>query len=176
MHICTNTILHCGVKKRNFDQLLNFVALHTSPYSLITAKLGTKERSILCQNSPPPRGEKAREFGDHFQNEVDDVGRPHTQNPNTVEFSRRTSFGSRVVSVLDSGAEGPGSNRSLRLTVHTHHASDHQAAKLAAALLMAAGLLRAWRKVMAANHRVYDSRHPLADCQQPGSAPEPYAG
>jgi len=53
MHICTNTILHCGVKKRNFDQLLNFVALHTSPYSLITAKLGTKERSVLCQNSPP---------------------------------------------------------------------------------------------------------------------------
>jgi len=42
---------------------------------------------------------------------------------------------SRVVSVLDSGAEGPGyesqSRRclvSFRQTVHTHHASVHQAA------------------------------------------------
>jgi len=56
-------------------------------------------------------------------------------------------LGSRVVSVLDSGAEGPGSNRiaaamlsgnSLRQTVHTHRASDHQAAKLVAALLRVA--------------------------------------
>jgi len=29
---------------------------------------------------------------------------------------------------------------------------------------------------MAAYRRVYDSRHVLADCQEPGSAPEPYAG
>jgi len=28
---------------------------------------------------------------------------------------------------------------------------------------------------MAAYHRVYDSRHLQADCQEPGSAPEPYA-
>ena len=28
---------------------------------------------------------------------------------------------------------------------------------------------------MAANRRVYDSRHLQADCQEPGSAPEPYA-
>jgi len=28
---------------------------------------------------------------------------------------------------------------------------------------------------MAAYRRVYDSRHPQADCQEPGSAPEPYA-
>ena len=27
---------------------------------------------------------------------------------------------------------------------------------------------------MAAYHRVYDSRHVQADCQEPGSAPEPY--
>ena len=54
-------------------------------------------------------------------------------------------LGSRVVSVLDSGAEGPGfksrSRRyqvSLRQTVHTHRASVHQAAKLVAALLRAA--------------------------------------
>jgi len=57
-------------------------------------------------------------------------------------------LGSRVVSVLDSGAEGPGSNRSrdavgvtvlVRQTVHTHCASVHQAAKLVAALLRVAG-------------------------------------
>ena len=28
---------------------------------------------------------------------------------------------------------------------------------------------------MAAYHRVYDLRHLQADCQEPGSAPEPYA-
>ena len=49
--------------------------------------------------------------------------------------------------MLDSGAEGLGSNRaaatlsgnSLRQTVHTHRASVHQAAKLVAALLRVAG-------------------------------------
>ena len=52
---------------------------------------------------------------------------------------------SRVVSELDSGAEGPGSNavatllgNSLRQTTHTHCASVHQAAKLVAALLRVA--------------------------------------
>ena len=55
-------------------------------------------------------------------------------------------LGSRVVSVLDSGADGLGfksqSRRcrvSLRQTVHTHRASVHQAAKLVAALLEVAG-------------------------------------
>jgi len=55
---------------------------------------------------------------------------------------------SRVVSVLDSGAEGPRfksqsrrwSGNSLSLTVHTHCASVHQAAKLVAALLRVAGV------------------------------------
>ena len=61
------------------------------------------------------------------------------------------------------------SGYSLRQTAHTHRASVHQAAKLVAALL------RAWWKVMAAYRRVYDSRHLQADCQEPGSAPEPYA-
>ena len=67
--------------------------------------------------------------------------------------------------------KGLGSNRSvmlsgnsLRQTVHTHCASVHQAAKL-----------QAWQNVMAAYHQVYDSRHLQADCQEPGSAPEPYA-
>jgi len=49
-------------------------------------------------------------------------------------------LGSRVVSVLESGAEGPvfksQSRPCLRQTVHTHCASVHQAAKLVAALLM----------------------------------------
>ena len=58
-------------------------------------------------------------------------------------------LGSRVVSVLDSGAEGRGFKsqprrcrvtNSLRHTVHTHRASVHQAAKLVAALLMVAGV------------------------------------
>ena len=58
----------------------------------------------------------------------------------------RGSLGSRVVSVLDSGAEGPGIQiavatllgNSLRQTVHTHRASVHQEAKLVAALLRVA--------------------------------------
>ena len=41
-------------------------------------------------------------------------------------------LGSRVVSVLDSGAEGQ--------TVYTHRASVHQAARLVAALLRVAGV------------------------------------
>jgi len=55
-------------------------------------------------------------------------------------------LGSRVVSVLDSGAEGPRfksqplSGISLRHTAHTHRASVHQAAKLVAALLRVAGV------------------------------------
>jgi len=35
--------------------------------------------------------------------------------------------------------------------------------------------MQAWQKVMAAYRRLYDSRHLQADCQEPGSAPEPYA-
>jgi len=64
------------------------------------------------------------------------------------------------------------SGNSLRQTVHTHRASVHQAVKLVAALLRVAGVRR---KVMAAYRRVYDSRHLQADCQEPESAPEPYA-
>ena len=53
-----------------------------------------------------------------------------------------------MVSVLDSGAEGPRVQiavatllgNSLRQTVHTHCASVHQAAKLVAALLRVAGV------------------------------------
>ena len=89
---------------------------------------------------------------------------------------------SRVVSVLDSGTEGPGFKSqprccrvSLRQTLHTHCASVHQAAKLVAALSRVVGQLQAWRKVMAAYRRVYDSHHLQADCKEPGSAPEPYA-
>ena len=90
-------------------------------------------------------------------------------------------LGSRVVSVLDSGAEGPGfksqSRRcrcnSLRQTVHTHRASVHQAAKLVAALLRVAMVTAGLAE--SSGSRVYDSRHLQADCQEPGSAPEPYA-
>ena len=51
-------------------------------------------------------------------------------------------LGSRVVSVLDLGAEGPGFKlqlrRCLRQTAHTHRASVHQAVKLETALLRVA--------------------------------------
>ena len=57
-------------------------------------------------------------------------------------------LGSRVVSVLDSGAVGPGFKSQLqhcqvtclRQTVHIHRASVHQAVKLVAALLRVAGV------------------------------------
>ena len=82
-----------------------------------------------------------------------------------------------MVSVPHSDAEGPGvqtaaaalSGNSLRQTVHTHRASVHQAAKLVIALLRVARVLQAWRKVMAAYRRVYDSHHLQADCQEPCS-------
>jgi len=51
-----------------------------------------------------------------------------------------------VVSLLDSGAEGPGfksqplSGNSLRQTVHIHCASVHQAANWVAALLRVSGI------------------------------------
>jgi len=64
----------------------------------------------------------------------------------TCHLIQRGWLGSRVVSVLDSGAEGPGFKsqpeccNSLRQTVHTHRASDHQATKLVSALLRVAGV------------------------------------
>jgi len=67
------------------------------------------------------------------------------------------------------------SGNSLRQTVHNHRASAHQAVKLVAALLRVARVTVGLVEVMAAYHRVYDSRHLQADCQEPGSAPEPYA-
>jgi len=66
-------------------------------------------------------------------------------------------------------------HNNLRQTVHTHRASVHQATKMVAALLRVAGVTAGLLKVMAAYRRVYDSGHLQADCQEPGSAPEPYA-
>jgi len=57
-------------------------------------------------------------------------------------------------------------------TAHTHRASVgsvHQAAKLVAALLRIA-TVTAWRNVMAAYRRVYDSRHLQANWKEPGPA------
>jgi len=64
----------------------------------------------------------------------------------TLVNNHRGWLGSRVVSVLDSNAKGPGFKsqprrcrvNGLRQTVHTHCASVNQAAKLAAALLRVA--------------------------------------
>ena len=67
------------------------------------------------------------------------------------------------------------SGDSLRQTVHTHCPSVHQAAKVVAALLRVAMVTAGLGKVMAAYRRVYDSRHLQPDCQEPGTAPEPYA-
>jgi len=69
-------------------------------------------------------------------------------------------LGSRVVSMLESGAEGPGfksQSRHCRVTVfgklftvfHTHCTSVHQATKLIAALLKVTVVTAGWRKVIA---------------------------
>ena len=65
------------------------------------------------------------------------------------------------------------SGNSLRQTVNTNHASVHQAAKLVAALLRFARITAG----MAESNGSLPpgSRHLQADCQEPGSAPEPYA-
>ena len=64
-------------------------------------------------------------------------------------------LGSRVVSVLDSGTEGPGVEIAA---AHTHCASVHQAAKLIATLLRVAGVTAglAESSLMAAYCRVCD--------------------
>ena len=83
---------------------------------------------------------------------------------------------SRVVSVLDSAAEEPGfKSQPLRQTVHIHRACVHQAAKLGAALLRVARVTAGLAESNGSLPPVYDSRHLQADCQEPGSAPEPYA-
>jgi len=68
------------------------------------------------------------------------------------------------------------SGKSLRQTVYTHCASVHQAAKSVAALLRVAGVTAGLAESNGSLYRrVYDSHHLQADCQKPGSAPEPYA-
>jgi len=100
----------------------------------------------------------------------------------TLNYVHR--LGSRVVSALDSGAPGAWaqiaaatlSGNSLRQTVHTHRASVHQAAKLVAALLMVARVTAGLTESNGSLYRrVYDSHHLQAECQEPGSDPEPYA-
>jgi len=91
--------------------------------------------------------------------------------------------GSRVVSVLDSGADGHGfksQSRRGRVTVLGKLFTPivplfTKKQKLAAALLRVAGVTVGLAEIVAAYRRVYDSRHLQADCQEPKSAPEPYA-
>jgi len=64
--------------------------------------------------------------------------------------------------------KGLGSNRSHHAVRYTHRASVHQAAKLVAALVRHA-------RITAGLSPVYDLRHLQAECQEPGSALEPYA-
>jgi len=64
------------------------------------------------------------------------------------------------------------SDNSLRQTVHTHRASVHQAAKLVAALLTVARVTAGLAE--SNGSRFYELHHLQADCQEPGSALEPY--
>jgi len=68
------------------------------------------------------------------------------------------------------------SSNSLRQTVHTHCAYIHQAAKLVAALLRVAGVTAglAERNGSLPSGVWFRLCHPQADCQEPGSVPEPY--
>ena len=64
---------------------------------------------------------------------------------------------------------------SLRQTAHTHCASVQQAAKSVAALLRVAGVTAGLAESNGSlPPGVYDSPHLQADCQEPGSAQEPY--
>ena len=85
---------------------------------------------------------------------------------NVLDSRRRRALVQIAVATL--------SGNSLRQTVHTHCASVRQVAKLVATLLRVAGVTAGLAESKAAYRRVYDSRHPQTDCQEPGSAPEPY--
>jgi len=67
------------------------------------------------------------------------------------------------------------SGNSLRQTVHTQRASVHQAAKLVAALLRVARVTASLAEWQPTVGFMTHSSHLQADCQEPGSAPEPYA-
>ena len=94
-------------------------------------------------------------------------------------------LGSWMISVLDLGAEGPGFKSQLRrcrvtvfgkLFTPMVGASVHQAAKLVAALLRVARVTA----ILAESNGslppgLWFTSQLQADCQEPGSAPEPYA-
>jgi len=67
------------------------------------------------------------------------------------------------------------SGNSLRQTIYSHRASVRQAAKLVSAPLRVARVTAGLAESNGSLRRVYDSRQLQADCQEPGSAPEPYA-
>ena len=71
--------------------------------------------------------------------------------------------------------KGLGSNRSHHAVRYTHRASVHQAAKLLAALVRHARITAGLVESNSSLSPVYDLRHLQAECQEPGSALEPYA-
>ena len=82
--------------------------------------------------------------------------------------------------MLYSGAEGPWLKSQLRRCLVTVLGKLFTPivplfTKLVAALLSVLRVTAGLVEVMAAYRRVYDTRHLQADCQEPRSAPEPYA-
>jgi len=67
------------------------------------------------------------------------------------------------------------SDNSLRQTAHSNCASVHQAAKLVTALLRVTGVTAGLAESNGSLLPRLCSHHLQADCQEPGSAPEPYA-
>ena len=107
--------------------------------------------SRTCRLSSPAHGTVVRVCRSLALSRSSSEAVGNYRRPDVAVYTRPYStrwLGSRAVSVLDSGAEGPGFKSqprrcrvySLRQTVHTHRASVHQAAKLVAVLLRAAGV------------------------------------
>ena len=93
----------------------------------------------IIENSPADiQAMRAKEFENAFRAGITAFRQTPRVNLTEAAISRITGnqgwLGSRVVSVLDSGAEGPG----FRQTVHTNRAYVHRAPKLVAAILRVA--------------------------------------
>ena len=102
---------------------------------------GPKELCIRGEPRSPPLGEETV-LGGAPKPPCDAAFRHNSSTTCSCLVNDKGWLGSRVVSMLDLGAEGPAFKsqlrRCLRQTAHTHRASVHQAVKLEAALLRVA--------------------------------------